>query len=260
MKYYVVDAFAEKVFEGNPAGVCVMEQWLTDELMQKIAIENNLSETAFTVREEAGYHLRWFTPGGEIDLCGHATLATGYIIMRFVEPQAQWVHFDTLSGRLTVTRKGDLYEMDFPVIEPQPYALTDKMAAALGVTPLEVYKGRDLIFLLESEVAVKALEPNLEQIKQFPEGLAAFVTAPSQEFDFVARAFWPKLGVNEDPVTGSMYCSLLPYWTKKLHKTKMTARQVSKRGGTVFLEDCGERVKISGKAALYSIAEIEIEE
>jgi len=260
MKYYVVDAFAEKVLKGSPAGVCVMQQWLTDELMQAIAIENNLSETAFTVREEAGYHLRWFTPGGEIDLCGHATLATAYIVMRFVEPQAQSVHFDTLSGRLTVTRKGDLYEMDFPVIEPQPYPLTDKMTMALGVTPLEVYKGRDLIFLLESEAAVKAIQPNFEQIKQFPEGLAAFVTAPSQEFDFVARAFWPKLGINEDPVTGSMYCSLLPYWKKKLHKTKMTARQVSKRGGTVFLEDCGERVKISGKAALYSVAEIKIEE
>jgi PhzF family phenazine biosynthesis protein len=260
MRYYVVDAFAEKVFEGNPAGVCVMEQWLADELMQKIAIENNLSETAFTVREEKGYHLRWFTPGGEIDLCGHATLATAYILMRFVETDAQSVHFDTLSGRLTVTRRVDLYEMDFPSIDPKPYTLTDKMVEALGVTPLEVYKGRDLIFLLESEDTVKNLTPDFEKIRQFPEGLAVFVTAPSQEFDFVARAFWPKLGINEDPVTGSMYCSLLPYWKAKLHKTRMIAKQVSRRGGIVYLEDCGERVSISGKTALYSIAEIQIED
>lgn len=259
MKYYVVDAFAEKVFEGNPAGVCVMDQWLPDETMQKIAIENNLSETAFTVKEEKGYYLRWFTPGGEIDLCGHATLATAYILMQFVEKDAQSVHFDTLSGRLMVTRRGDLYEMDFPSIEAVPYPLTDKMVEALGVTPVEVYKGRDLIFLLETEEAVKTLKPDFEKIKQFPEGLAAFVTAPSQDFDFVARAFWPKLGINEDPVTGSMYCSLLPYWKKKLHKTEMVARQVSSRGGTVYLEDCGERVKISGKATLYSIADIQIE-
>jgi PhzF family phenazine biosynthesis protein len=260
MKQYVVDAFAEKVFEGNPAGVCVMDQWLPDELMQKITIENNLSETAFTVKEEKGYHLRWFTPGGEIDLCGHATLATAYILMRFVEPETQTIRFNTLSGELTVTRQGDLYELDFPSIEASPYPLSDPMTAALGVTPLEVYKGRDLIFLLESEDAVKQLTPDFEKIKQFPEGLAAFVTAKSKAFDFVARSFWPKMEINEDPVTGSMYCSLLPYWSKKLHKTKMVARQVSQRGGTVYLEDCGKRVKISGKAALYSIAEINIRE
>jgi PhzF family phenazine biosynthesis protein len=260
MKQYVVDAFAEKVFEGNPAGVCVMDQWLPDDLMQKIAIENNLSETAFCVKEEKGYHLRWFTPGGEIDLCGHATLATAYILMRFVVPETQMVRFNTLSGELSVTRQGDLYELDFPSIAPRPYALTDIMIEALGVTPIEVYKGRDLIFLLESENVVKQLSPDFEKIKHFPEGLAAFVTAPSQEFDFVARSFWPKLGINEDPVTGSMYCSLLPYWSQKLYKTKMVARQVSQRGGTVYLEDCGERVKISGKAALYAIAEINIGE
>lgn len=259
MKYYVVDAFAEKIFEGNPAGVCVMDQWLTDELMQNIAIENNLSETAFTVKEEKGYHLRWFTPGGEIDLCGHATLATAYILMRFVEPEAHSIQFDTLSGKLTVMRKADLYEMDFPSLETKPYLLTENMIEALGITPVEAYKGRDLIFLLESEETVRNLTPDFEKIKQFPEGLAVFVTAESKEFDFVARAFWPKLGINEDPVTGSMYCSLLPYWKKKLQKSEMIARQVSRRGGTIYLQDCGDRVKISGKAALYSIAEIKIE-
>ena len=259
MKCYVVDAFAEKVFEGNPAGVCILENWLSDDLMQKLAVENNLSETAFAVRIRNGYHLRWFTPGGEIDLCGHATLATAFIIMRFYETEIQFIHFESKGGELTVTRKGDLYEMDFPSIETRPYALTEAMIEALGVTPVEVYKGRDLIFLLESEDVVKRLTPDFEKIKQFPEGLAVFVTAKGEAFDFVTRAFWPKLNVNEDPVCGSMYCSLLPYWNKKLNKTEMISRQVSKRGGTIYLEYCGERVKMSGRAALYSSADINIE-
>jgi PhzF family phenazine biosynthesis protein len=256
MKYYVVDAFADKVFEGNPAGVCVLDRWLPDRLMQQIAIENNLSETAFVVREPGGYHLRWFTPASEIDLCGHATLATASILMQFVEPDLPTVHFNTLSGVLSVSRRGDLYEMDFPAIEPAPYELREDMVAALGIRPLEVYRGRDLIFLLGTEADVRNLVPDFEKIKAFPEGLAAFVTAPSVEFDFVARSFWPKMGINEDPVTGSMYCSLLPYWQRKLNKTSMIARQVSRRGGTVFLESAGSRVRISGGVALYSIGEI----
>ena len=256
MKYYVVDAFAEKVFEGNPAGVCVLDHWPDEALMQNIAIENNLSETAFTVKEATGYHLRWFTPGGEIDLCGHATLATAHILMRFVEPEATTIPFRTLSGPLTVTRRDGVYEMDFPSIEATPYPLTAPMVEALGVTPVEVYKGRDLIFLLASADAVRRLAPDVEKLKQFPEGLAVFVTAADTTFDFVARAFWPKLCINEDPVTGSMYCSLLPYWRKKLPKTEMVARQLSKRGGTVYLKDVGARVKISGQAVLYSVADI----
>lgn len=260
MKYYVVDAFADKVFEGNPAGVCVLDKRLTDDTMQKIAIENNLSETAFTVKENEVYKLRWFTPGGEIDLCGHATLATGYILMHFVEKDEQTIYFDTLGGKLTVTKKGDLYELDFPSIETEPYKLTDAMIDALGVTPVEVYKGRDLIFLLDSEETVQNLAPDFEKIKQFPEGLGVFVTAKGKEYDFVSRAFWPKLNVNEDPVCGSMHCSLMPYWYKKLNKIEMVARQVSKRGGTLYLTYCKERIKMSGKAALYSIAEIFIEE
>jgi predicted PhzF superfamily epimerase YddE/YHI9 len=176
--------------------------------------------------------------------------------MRFFEPDAKAIHFDTLSGELTVTRRGDLYELDFPAIQTSPYSLTDPMIDALGATPIEVYKGRDLIFLLESEEVVRNLTPDFKKIKQLPEGLGAFVTARGKEFDFVARSFWPKMNIDEDPVTGAMYCSLLPYWGKKLHKTRMVARQLSKRGGTVYLEDCGERVKISGRAALYSIADI----
>jgi PhzF family phenazine biosynthesis protein len=260
MKYYVVDAFADKVFEGNPAGVCVLDKWLSDDTMKKIAIENNLSETAFTVKENDVYKLRWFTPGGEIDLCGHATLATGFILMKFVEKDAHTIRFDTLGGKLTVTKKGNLYEMDFPSIETEPYELTDPMIDALEVTPIEVYKGRDLIFLLDSEETVRNLTPNFEKIKQFEEGLAVFVTAKGKEYDFVSRSFWPKLNVNEDPVCGSMHCSLMPYWYKKLNKTKMVARQVSKRGGTLYLTYCKGRIKMSGKATLYSIAEIFIEE
>ena len=260
MKYYVVDAFTDKIFAGNPAGVCVMPEWISDNLMQKIAMENNLSETAFAVKEGESYRLRWFTPGGEVDLCGHATLATAYIILRFVEPKLHALSFQTLSGELTVIRKGDLLEMDFPSIETEPYPLRQEMIDALGVTPLEVYKARDLIFLLDSEDTVRELNPDFEKIKNLPEGLGVFVTAKGKEFDFVSRAFWPKMCVNEDPVCGSMHCSLLPYWVKKLDKTHMVARQLSKRGGTIYLEYCGDRVKLSGNTALYATAELHVED
>lgn len=258
MKYYVVDAFADRVFEGNPAGVCVADAWPDDGLMARVAAENNLSETAFAVAQGDAYGLRWFTPGGEIDLCGHATLATAYIIMRFVDPGRERVIFHTQSGPLTVCKNGELYEMDFPAIEAAPYPLSAAMTEALGVTPLETYKGRDLIFLLEDEEAVRSLAPDFEKLKRLEEGLAVFVTAPGREFDFVSRAFWPKLNVNEDPVCGSMHCSLTPYWRKKLGKRKMTARQLSKRGGTVYVEDCGPRIKLAGRAVLYSTSELHV--
>jgi PhzF family phenazine biosynthesis protein len=260
MNYYVVDAFAKKVFEGNPAGVCVMDKWLSDDVMQKIANENNLSETAFTVKETNGYHLRWFTPGGEIDLCGHATLATAYILMRFVETEQTSIQFNTLGGELNVTKNGKLYELDFPSIIPQKYYVTELMIAALGIEPEEVYKGRDLIFLLKSEDDVQNLTPDFEKLKKFPEGLGVFVTAKGKDYDFVSRAFWPKLNVNEDPVCGSMHCSLIPFWTERLGKVEMIARQVSQRGGTLYCKNRGERVTIGGNAVLYSTADICIDE
>lgn len=263
LKYYVVDAFADNIFEANPAGVCILDEWIPMEKMEKIAIENNLSETAFAVKEGDTYGLRWFTPGGEIDLCGHATLATAYVLFRFVETDTLVVRFNTkkMNHQLQVVKKGDLYEMDFPTITPEKYHLTELMVDALGAVPTEVLKThRDLLFIFDSEDTVKNLTPNFSKIKQFPEGLSAYVTAKSVEFDFVARAFWPKINIDEDPVCGTMYCSLIPYWREKNGLDKMVARQVSKRGGTVYCEYCGERVKLSGRASLYAIGNICVDE
>jgi PhzF family phenazine biosynthesis protein len=260
MKCYIVDAFAEKIFEGNPAGVCILENPITDRLMQDIAIENNLSETAFAVNKGEAYHLRWFTPGGEIDLCGHATLATAFVLKNFYDKENDLFLFDTQSGRLEVQKKGDLFHLNFPSIKIKEYQLTEKMTRAVGAVPYETYIGRDLVFVFQDEVQVKELTPDFVAIKSLDEGLAVFVTAESKsnDYDFVARSFWPKLSINEDPVTGAMFCSLIPYWAKRLSKTKMIARQVSRRGGTVYCEDKGERVNISGKAALYSVSELYI--
>lgn len=258
MKYFVADAFAEKVFEGNPAGVCVLKEWLPDEIMQKIAAENNLSETAFFVPIEKGYHLRWFTPGGEIDLCGHATLATAFIITQFVNPQLSTIHFETMSGELIVEKNGDLYEMDFPSIPPKKHALTNEMIEALGITPLETYCNRDLMFVLKNEEQVKNLSPNFSKLESLSDGLGVFVTAKGETFDFVSRAFFPKLKVNEDPVTGSVHCNLIPFWAERLGKNELTAKQLSKRSGTLYCRQNGDRVKIGGKAVLYLTAEIDI--
>jgi PhzF family phenazine biosynthesis protein len=259
MKYYVVDAFAERVFEGNPAGVCVMNDWIPDDLMQKMAIENNLSETAFAVKGEDSYQLRWFTPGGEINLCGHATLATAFVIMNYVEKQMKTVQFNTLSGVLTVNRQEDLYELDFPVAHSKELSITEQIIDALGTTPIEAYLNRDALFVLESEETVKNLSPDFSKLEQLPDGLGVIVTAKGNDFDFVSRAFFPKLKVNEDPVCGSAHCGLVPFWAEKLKKREMVARQLSYRGGTLYCQYEDTRVKIAGKAALYSIADINIE-
>ncbi|WP_342603111.1 PhzF family phenazine biosynthesis protein [Peribacillus sp. FSL E2-0159] len=258
MKYYVVDAFAEKVFEGNPAGICVMNEWISDDIMQKIAIENNLSETAFAVKGAENYKLRWFTPGGEINLCGHATLATAFIIMNYVEKQLKTIQFDTMSGVLTVNRKDDLYELDFPTVPSKEIPLTEQMIDALGTTPIEAYLNRDLLLVLDSEEAVKNLSPDFSKLEQLPDGLGVIVTAKGNDYDFVSRAFFPKLKVNEDPVCGSAHCGLVPFWAEKLKKRKMVARQLSNRGGTLFCKHEDTRVKMAGKASLYLIGDINI--
>lgn len=258
MKYYVIDAFAEKVFEGNPAGVCIMKDWIPDEIMQKIAIENNLSETAFAVKEEKKYRLRWFTPGGEINLCGHATLATAYVILNYIEKQVDTVQFDTMSGVLKVNKKGELYEMDFPSVPSEELPITEQMIDALGVRPVETYLNRDLVFVLESEEAVKNANPDFLKLEQIPEGLGVCITAKGSEYDFVSRGFFPKLKVNEDPVTGSLHCSLIPFWSKRLEKRELVAKQLSSRGGTLYCKHEGIRVKMAGKAVLYSIADLHI--
>jgi PhzF family phenazine biosynthesis protein len=258
MKYFVVDAFAEKVFEGNPAGVCIMNDWISDELMQKIAIENNLSETAFAVKEGAHYRLRWFTPGGEINLCGHATLATAFIILNYYEEQLDSVKFNTISGELTVNKQDDLYELDFPSVPSEEISVTNQMISALGIVPKETYLNRDLVFILESEEEVKTVNPDFAQLERLPEGLGVCFTAKGSEFDFVSRAFFPKLKVNEDPVTGSLHCSLIPFWAKRLEKQELVARQLSSRGGTLYCKHEDTRVKMAGRAVLYSVAELNI--
>ncbi len=259
MKCYIVDAFAEKLFEGNPAAVCILDAAIPDGLMQSIAIENNLSETAFAVKTGDSYHLRWFTPGGEIDLCGHATLATAFVLSRFFRPEADEFRFDTLSGRLTVTKSGGRFVLDFPARVLRPYPITERMVQALGgARPREAYISRDLLFVFDSESDIVALQPDFAKIKALDEGLAAFVTAPGDSFDFVARAFVPKLCIDEDPVTGMMFCSLIPYWSARTGRQQFTARQVSHRGGTVYCALSGERVKIGGTAVLYAVSELEL--
>jgi PhzF family phenazine biosynthesis protein len=255
MRQYIVDAFSDKVFGGNPAAVCVMNKWLPDEIMMKITRENCLSETAFAVKEGSDYKLRWFTPGGEINLCGHATLATAYIITRFIEPEVTEVHFQTLSGLLLVVKKGDLLKMDFPSYDLKKVDVTEAMTEAIGVRPLEAYMGRDLLCVLESEEEVRNLNPNQEKVNTL-DGLLLHVTAKGKEFDCVSRSFAPKCNVPEDPVCGSGHCHIIPFWAKRSGKNNLVAYQASPRGGILYCEYQGERVKMSGKAALYSTADI----
>ncbi|MCM3034192.1 PhzF family phenazine biosynthesis protein [Niallia sp. MER 6] len=258
MKCYFVDAFAEKVFEGNPAAVCILEKWPSDNLMQLIAKENNLSETAFAVKTGEKYHLRWFTPGGEIDLCGHATLATAFVLANFYTKEAkQWI-FQTLSGDLTVLKKGELFEMDFPSRMPAKIDISNNIINALGVTPVVAYLARDLMLVLEDENNVLQATPSFTALKEIEDGVGVILTAKSNQFDFVSRAFFPKLNVNEDPVCGSAHCQLIPYWSEKLNKTEMVARHLSERGGTLYCKLDGERVRISGYAVLYSVAELQL--
>lgn len=257
MQYYIVDAFADKVFEGNPAGVCVVESWPLLATMQQIAFENNLSETAFVMKAAEGYNLRWFTPTTEVDLCGHATLATAYVIAKFVEPVARELNFMTRSGRLRVLCLADgLYELDFPALECREIALPTNLAEALRVTPREVYLSRDLLLLLDSPAMVAAVSPDFAKLLTVKEGAGVIVTAAGGPYDFVSRVFFPKMGINEDPVCGSAHCSLIPFWAERLGRKELTARQISQRGGTLYCRHAGDRVKIGGKAALYLKGEV----
>lgn len=250
IEYYVVDAFAEELFRGNPAGVCVLDRELPDTLMQQIAAENNLSETAFLLKKGEGYRLRWFTPTFEIDLCGHATLASAYTVCTLVEPGREHVDFETRSGRLHVERRGELFEMSFPNRKPERVELTPALAEALGVAPLEVYGARDLCVLVEDQRAVEAYEPNYDRLLTLTDWLGIAVTARGTDADFVSRFFCPELRL-EDPVTGSSHSSLVPLWAEKLGKNRLAARQLSRRGGTLLCELEKDSVKISGRAVLY---------
>ncbi len=256
MKYFVADAFTSERFKGNPAGVCILDEWPDDDVMQNIAFENNLAETAFVVPREDYYDLRWFTPEEEIDLCGHATLASAFILMNFIDQSTSEIEFHTQSGILSVKKKEDLYEMDFPSRKPYKIDVSPIIQEAIGVAPLEVYQSRDLLVLLQTETQVKTLAPDFEQMKKIPGCFAVIVTAKGDEVDFVSRFFAPGAGIPEDPVTGSSHSTLIPFWAERLGKDKMTARQLSRRGGTLYCENLNERVKISGNAVLYSKGEI----
>ena len=250
LNLYQVDAFASKVFEGNPAAVCPLDNWLPDSDMQAIALENNLSETAFFVPSDNGYHIRWFTPKREVDLCGHATLASAYVLFHILGYAKDMIEFDSRSGPLLVTRQGDYFVLDFPSQPPVIGDIPAEIIEAFEKSPRECLRSEDLIVVFESEVDVKNANPDMGQLERLDlRGVA--ITARASQYDFVARFFAPKYGIPEDPVTGSAYTQLAPYWAEKLNKNKLEAKQVSARGGEVICEVMGDRVRIAGKAVLY---------
>ncbi|MGI8469099.1 MAG: PhzF family phenazine biosynthesis protein [Pyrinomonadaceae bacterium] len=257
LQIFQVDAFTNKTFGGNPAAVCPLENWLDAGLMQKIALENNLSETAFFVKKNDVYELRWFTPTFEIDLCGHATLASAFVIFDVLGSNEKVLKFQTKSGLLTVEKENDLLVLDFPSRAAKRCETPKGLVEAIGKTPSEVLKARDYLMIYKSETEVCAINPNFAELLKI--GAHAFiVTAKGKNCDFVSRFFAPEVGVFEDPVTGSAHCTLIPYWAEKLGKDKLFARQVSARGGELFCELKGDRVKIGGNATLYLKGEIYI--
>lgn len=247
---YQVDAFTSRVFGGNPAGIVPLETWLPDETMQAIAAENNLAETAFFVREGDGFRLRWFTPSVEVDLCGHATLASAHLLYAQLGYRGDRIDFETRSGRLTVTRQGDLLAMELPARPPLPCSAPSDLDTALGRAPAAVLAARDYLLVYEREADVRSLAPDMERIARL-DRFGVIVTAPGESCDFVSRFFAPAQGIPEDPVTGSAHCTLIPYWAQRLGKTTMNARQISPRGGELSCEDRGARVVVAGKAVLY---------
>ena len=255
MKQYIVDAFTDRVFHGNQAAVCVLDEWLPETLMMDITKENNFSETAFAVKAGEGYDLRWFTPGGEINLCGHATLATAYVLFNYYENDAKRIVFHTLSGDLFIGRCGDCIEMDFPVYSLNEVPVTNDMAAAMGATPKEAYIDRDLLLIYEDEEIIRKMKPDFNKVKKL-DGLSVGVTAVGKDYDCVSRFFAPKLNVDEDPVTGFAHCMITPYWTERLGKSSLRAYQASERGGELICELRDGRVIISGRAVIFAVSEL----
>lgn len=255
IRQYQVDAFTAKVFGGNPAAVCPLDAWLDDTLLQSIAAENNLSETAFFVRTTDGFHLRWFTPVAEVKLCGHATLATAHVIFTHLGYSEPVIPFETLSGRLTVERAGTSLMMDFPSTPATACVIPEALLAALGHQPIEVLVPDDYLAVFNDEEIVRTMQPDMGKLASL-DMRGVIVTARSKEVDFVSRFFAPKYGIPEDPVTGSAHCMLTPYWSAKLGKSTLSARQVSKRGGEIRCELRGDRVKLTGHAVTFMEAEI----
>lgn len=247
---YQVDAFASEIFAGNPAAVCPLQEWLPDELMQNIAMENNLSETAFLVKTDRRYGLRWFTPEAEVDLCGHATLASAHVLFDHLDYEFDTIFFDTRSGELSVEKDGDLLIMDFPANPTREVTLPGEMVQALGIEPVECYKAMDYLVILETERQVKELEPDFLSLKKL-DTRGIIVSAPGEEADFVSRFFAPAVGINEDPVTGSAHTTLTPYWADRLEKRELNARQISRRGGEIYCKFKDGRVELGGRARTF---------
>ena len=257
LKMFQVDAFAERVFEGNPAAVCPLDTWPDDALLQNIAAENNLSETAFFVPAGKAFELRWFTPLAEVALCGHATLASAHVLyehLGYAEPE---LRFLTHSGPLTVARNTQGLRMDFPASVPQAIEAPAALLAGLGKVPKKVLAAVNYLAVYETEEDIRALAPDFAALLPL-DRLGVLATAPGREFDFVSRCFFPGVGINEDPVTGSAHCELAPYWSARLGKNALRARQISKRGGTIACEVRGDRVLLSGNAVTFMTAEISI--
>lgn len=258
---YQADAFTDTLFGGNPAAVCPLNSWLPDETMQKIAAENNLAETAFFVKTEKGYLLRWFTPEFEIDLCGHATLATAHILFTELGYTAATISFETMkAGVLTVTKNGDKYTLDFPSRPPEPVALPMELITALGgKIPVEVLKSRDYFVVYESEQDIRDIKPDFNLLAKIDTvGVVVTAEGDAADVDFVSRFFAPGAGIPEDPVTGSAHCNLIPYWADMLEKEELHAFQLSSRKGELWCELKGDRVLMSGKAVTYLKGEIYI--
>ncbi len=250
LRIFQVDAFTTKLFSGNPAAICPLKAWLDDDILQKIALENNLSETAFFIGSEGRYDLRWFTPVAEVDLCGHATLAAAWVLRFELGETASRVTFQTRSGALHVSNDGDIFTLDFPKQPPLPCDPPPGLIEALGVEPLAVFAAEDYLVRLENEQAIRDLQPDFAGLKKIPLR-GVIVTAPGDRVDFVSRWFGPKVGVDEDPVTGSAHTTLAPYWKMELGRKELRAEQVSVRGGQLTCKVQGERVFITGRAIKY---------
>jgi len=249
---YQVDAFSSRLFHGNPAAVCVTDEWLPESLMRAIARENNLSETAFAVAEEDGYRIRWFTPAIEVDLCGHATLATAHVLFYHLGLPGEAVRFDSRSGELWVRRNEGRLQLDFPALPAKGCYAPAGLVEALGVRPLEILAADDYLVVLENERSVRAVRPDYRRLAEL-DRRGVIITSPGDDVDFVSRFFAPGAGIDEDPVTGSAHCSLAPYWAQKLGRDELRARQVSERGGELWCEVSGDRVLIAGHAVTYMI-------
>ncbi len=252
-----VDAFTSQVFRGNPAAVCPLESWLDDATLQSIAAENNLSETAFLVGGNGAYEIRWMTPAAEVDLCGHATLASAFVLFAEGEKGREEVVFRSKSGELKVRRQGDLLALDFPSRPPQPMTASEDLLEGLGRAPREVWGARDYLAVFETEDEVRRLAPDFSRLARV-DRMAVIVTAPGTRVDFVSRFFAPGVGIPEDPVTGSSHCTLVPFWSRRTGKKTLHALQVSPRGGELFCEDRGDRVAIAGRAVRYLQGTIEV--